>query len=91
MNDPQAASQKIKNRFLADTLPDLKIASQRLLISGIRHYRGIDGLNISYGSMAPKTAECDSETLSNGLHYVVHHFNYIDQMALLTLAKSKTL
>ena len=92
LNDPEAASQ-IKNRSLADTLPDLKIASQRLesLINDSRHYRGVVGLDISDGPMAPKTAEGDFTAPSNGLHYLVHHFNYIDQMALLTLAKSKTL
>ena len=39
---------------------------------------------------APR-AEGDFKTSSNGLHYLVHHFNYTDQTALLTLAKSKTL
>ena len=43
LNDPQAAAQ-IKNRSLADTLPDLKTASQRPenLISDIRHYYMVD-------------------------------------------------
>ena len=70
LNDPQAGSQ-MKNRSLTDTLPDLKIASQRLenLIIDIRHYRGIVELDISYGSMAPRTAEGDFKTPSNGLHY----------------------
>ena len=92
LNDPQAASLS-KNRPLAATLPDLKIASQGLdnLISNFRHYRGVVALDISYSSMAPRTAEGDFKTHSNGLHYLVHHFSCIDQMALLTLAKSKTL
>ena len=43
LNNPQAAAQ-IKNRSLADILPDLKIASQRLesFMSDIRHYRDIE-------------------------------------------------
>ena len=83
LNNPQAGSQ-IENRSLADTLPDLKIASQRLesLIINLRHYRGVVGLDISYGSMAPRTAEGDFKTPSNGLHYLVQYFNYIDKMAL---------
>ena len=42
LNDPQGAAQ-IKNRSLADILPDLKIASQRpeSLVNNIRHYRDI--------------------------------------------------
>ena len=90
LNDPQAAAQ-IKNRSLSDKLPDLKIASQRpeSLISDIRHYQGIVELDISYGSIAPKTAEVVLKTLSNDPHYVVHHFNCIDQMALLNLTKIK--
>ena len=58
LNDPQAAAQ-FKNRSLADTLPDMKIASQRLesLISDIWHYRGVIELDISYGVMTPMTAE----------------------------------
>ena len=84
---------KLKIRFLADTPPDLKTASKRLesLISDIRHYPGAVGLVISYGSMQTRTAESVFKTLSNGLHYLVHHFNYIDQMALLNLTKTKTL
>ena len=49
LNDTQTAAQ-IKNSSLADTLPDLKITSRRLesLISDIRNYRGVVGLDISY-------------------------------------------
>ena len=92
LNDPQAASQ-IKNTSLADTLRDLKIASQRIesLLSDTRHCRGVVGLDISYGSMTPRTAEGDFKTPANALNYSVHHFNYIDQTAFLALAKSKTL
>ena len=76
---------------LADTLPDLKIAFQSLenLISGIRHYRGIFGLDIS--SMALRTAEGIFKTFYNCVDYLVYYFNYIDQMDLLNMAKIKTL
>ena len=69
-NDPQAAPQ-IKNWSLADTLPDLKIASKRLksLISDISHYPDLVGLDVSYGFMTPRTAEGVFKTLSNCLHY----------------------
>ena len=80
LNDPQTVSQ-IKNRSLTDTLPYLKIA----LTSDIRHYRGVVGLGISYGFMAPRTAEGDFKTPSSGLHYLFHHFYCIDQ--IFTLAK----
>ena len=58
LNDLQAVAQ-IKNSSLADKLIDLKIASQRLesIIIDIRYYRGIVGLDMSYGSMAPRTAK----------------------------------
>ena len=64
LNDPPAALQ-IKSRSLADILPDLKIATQRpeSLISDFRHYRDVVGLDISYGSMAPRTAEGDFKHL----------------------------
>ena len=70
LNDPQAASQ-LKNRSLADTLPDLKIASQRLksIISDIWHYRGIVGLGISYASMTPRTDENDFNPVMPGLFW----------------------
>ena len=86
LNDLHAAA-------VADKLTDLKIASQRLesIISDIRYYRSIVGLDISYGSMAPRTTEGVFKTLSNGLHYLVHHFHYTDQMTLLNLEKIKTL
>ena len=79
-NDPQATAQ-IKNRPLADTLPDLKTASRRLesVISDTGHYQGVVGLDISYGFITPRTADGVFEALSNGLHNLVHHFNCIDQ------------
>ena len=58
LNEPQGGAQ-IKNRSLADTLSGLRIVSQRLesLMSDTRHYRGVAGLDISHGPMAPGTAE----------------------------------
>ena len=35
----------------------------------------------------PRTAEGVLKALLNGLHYLVHHFNYTDQMALLNVEK----
>ena len=42
-------------------------------------------------SWHPGKAEGVVEALSNGLRYLVNHFNYIDQMVLLNLAKIRTL
>ena len=59
------------------------------MISGLN--RGVVGLDISHGSIALRANEGVFKTLKNSLDYLVHYFNYIDQMNHLNLAKIKTL
>ena len=73
--------------------PELRTAAERLesLITDTRQYTDAVSLDVSYGSMASRTAEGFYKTTINGGDYLCDYFNHIGEDDLLDLVKVKTL
>ena len=91
-SDPEFAA-KVRERTLAESLPELETAAQRLenIIEETRQYTGAVSLDISHGSMASRTAEGFYKTLVNGANYLREYFIHIGEDDLYDLVKVKAL
>ena len=91
-SDPEFAA-KVRERTLAESLPELETAAQRLenIIEETRQYTGAVSLDISHGSMASQTAEGFYKTLVNGANYLREYFIHIGEDDLYDLVKVKAL
>jgi len=91
-SDPDYAA-KVRERTLVDSLPELRIAAQRLesLITDTRQYTGAVSLDIGHRSMASRTAESFYKTLINAAGYLCDYFVHIGEDEPVDLVKLKAL